>query len=883
MSYILKDTSQGIISVKLTDAGRKKLSEGKLNIELFQLGDTEYCYDCYSTLPGKASGINIQQANFNAQNLNPIPEQNKAHVKYPVPMSQNSSGNTFGAVQAAHTYDKVFNRATQRGLYTGATGSCCSFSAYTGSSYTLNANFQFAVSAMTGGSTIELLSGNTFQNQAFSAGTLPGYTPVIGDILGIHYQFHSGATGSTNCYNLPCTASSAMLFYQIVGGNSTSGRTGSAWSGSTVKPLYYTVDRSLPNIGAFSAGSGSYPDSSFITNYTGTSAAPTYACVKVYPNVTGGTYSANSTNPMLTWYGASTPIPYWSPGSLSFKNNCDVSVKDVKVWNMNINWTEQVAGVLNSDVGEGYETYDFYGSSGYCGTKEYLGYNSNSGQVDTGQISDLVYPSLISSSWYYDSYKQQRAVTPERQKCIAILHYTNQTISNFYAEKFATEVSASTAPDIGLAKNFRINMPWLMWHKKYINDATQTCPSGATEYGQCFYVDPPGFDKFPAQPFVMQSTVNDNMNEFPGLRYYYLYDDNAGPVTTNLGQTTVGPNPVGKVWPDLKIVTIHDEELVAAMTYKSNRSWTLPAPRVTKIPAGTNCVGATSNVGVFSNTSVEETLYLTYLMESNSGLTTGLHCNYYVPIKNVPFSEPVDLEIEFGNEFPYLKPFDLTSSFGLDPLTKGGISGGTGWQANKIHLLYQIVQPGGDISPNQWKQANVTEQIGGSTNDYAYNNQIPLSGCVLSSASTKFYLTAANQATATTYNLDNYITVPSASTTAGVTYLTGPQLLQFGDEYFFNGGLQTDIMATIYNMKYYINLSSTQFGGDTNAMGAGTSLNPTYESYYTSNSVYPNNLYITEVGLFDNKDGHPDLMAIAKFQSPHKRQGAEQFVLKLDF
>ena len=39
MSYILKDTTQGIISVKLTDAGRKKLSQGKLNIELFQLGD----------------------------------------------------------------------------------------------------------------------------------------------------------------------------------------------------------------------------------------------------------------------------------------------------------------------------------------------------------------------------------------------------------------------------------------------------------------------------------------------------------------------------------------------------------------------------------------------------------------------------------------------------------------------------------------------------------------------------------------------------------------------------------------------------------------------------------------------------------------------------
>ena len=50
---------------------------------------------------------------------------------------------------------------------------------------------------------------------------------------------------------------------------------------------------------------------------------------------------------MLNFYGADTPIPYWSPGSLSFDNNCDVSVKDVNVWNMNINWTQYYDNNLN--------------------------------------------------------------------------------------------------------------------------------------------------------------------------------------------------------------------------------------------------------------------------------------------------------------------------------------------------------------------------------------------------------------------------------------------------------------------------------------------------------------------------------------------------------
>tara|TARA_R110002012_G_scaffold7802_8_gene36200 strand:+ start:34429 stop:37074 length:2646 start_codon:yes stop_codon:yes gene_type:complete len=881
MSYILKDTTQGIISVKLTDAGRKKLSQGKLNIELFQLGDSEYCYDCNTRLPGLASGIEIQQANFNAQNLNAIPEKNKAHVKYPVPISQTSPNQTFGAAQAAHTYEEIFNRASQRGFYEGNTATTCGFSAFTGSAYTLNANLRFPVSAMTGGSRITLLSAHTFVDQAFSGGTLPGYTPVIGDILGIHYQFYSGSTGTTAvppCYDAPCTSPSAMLFYQIIGGNSTSGRTGSSWSGSTAKPLFYTVDRELPDVMRFSGAGGG----TFIGNYTGTPTAPTYACVKVYPNVTGGTYSANSSNPMLTYFGASTPKPYWSPGSLSFENNCDVSVKDVKVWNMNIPWTEQVAGVDSTN--SNFESVDYYGSTGYTGTKEYLGYRSNTGQVDTGTIPDTYDSSITSSSWYYDSYKNKVAVPPSRQKAVAVLHYTNQTISNFYGEKFAMNEDAASKDEFGKAKNFRLCMPWLMWHKKYVNDAVQGCPSGATEYGQCFYTDPPGFNVFPTQPYVMQSSINPNMND-DGLRYYYLWDDNAGPQSNNLGQTKVGPNPVGKVFPDLKMVVIHDEELVAAMSYKSNRSWTLPAPKITKIPAGTNCVGTTSNIGVYNNTAIEENMYITYLLESNSGLTTGLHCNYYTSVKNQAFSEPVDLEINFGNEFPFLKPFDLQASFGLNPLTQGGITGGTGWQANKIHLLYQIANPGEDPKPHLWKRVEVTDQIGGSGSPYitasTSTSYIPLSGCVLSSADTRFFLTKSLMDDGESYTLNDYITVPTATSTSGAKNLTGPQLLQFGDEYFYNGVLETDIMATIYEMRYNINLASSQFGNT--PTGNGSSLNPTYQKYFDDNGVYPSNVFVTEVGLFDNKDGNPDLMAIAKFQSPHKRQGAEQFVLKIDF
>jgi len=254
-------------------------------------------------------------------------------------------------------------------------------------------------------------------------------------------------------------------------------------------------------------------------------------------------------------------------------------------------------------------------------------------------------------------------------------------------------------------------------------------------------------------------------------------------------------------------------------------------------------------------------------MESASGLTTGLHCNYYLEIENPNDGATYDLEVKFGVEFPYLKPFNTGGP--------GGVSGGTGWHANRVHLLWQRVTiPNSIPSPHLWTKTEITEQLTGAYSSTVAVGSTPLSGCQMSSASTTFYLTAANMVTGTTYNLNDYITIPSATTES--------DLLQFGDEYFFYGDLQTDIMATIYEMRYYINLSSSQFGGNSGSLGAGSSLNPSFEKYLLQNETTPN-IYLTEIGLFNNDNGFPALMAIAKFMNPQLRNGAQQFVVKLDF
>lgn len=86
--------------------------------------------------------------------------------------------------------------------------------------------------------------------------------------------------------------------------------------------------------------------------------------------------------------------------------------------------------------------------------------------------------------------------------------------------------------------------------------------------------------------------------------------------------------------------------------------------------------------------------------------------------------------------------------------------------------------------------------------------------------------------------------------------------LNFGDEYYFYGNLETDIQATIYEMRYKINLNTIEFQ---------TPSNPTWNSTKSS--------YITEIGLYDDEK---NLMILSKLQSPVKRQGIQQFLVKFD-
>jgi hypothetical protein len=732
MGYILKNTS-GLINTVLTDAGRQAMSKGLFDIAYFQVGDSEVCYDC---VDGNISTFNVLQADYNIQNKTPVPQKNKAEIKYPLFVDSNS-GSTFGIPFQNSQIDDIFNSAAPLGFFTGDSGS---FSAFTTSAYTYSSSWIADLSTFA--------SGNTFQLsysacQSYTANTQVGDYCVV-------YMDGVGGCGTWSG-NFP------ILFYQVVAiTGSTTATTGTV----TVE-----VDRTIPDFDAM--------------------------------GVTGDARVYFFPSGMQPFYDAFTPSYYWPTDAFNFESNCDISSDFVKIWNMNIPWTESPAGYAYPDL-----DYNYFQSSGYCGTKEYLGYNSNAGQTDT------------SSTYYYNTFAEQINLSPSNQKAIAIIHYTNHDIDNYYGEKFATEIFDPTQSGAtGQLGNFRLDLPWLMWHKS----------TGAT-MGESFYTDPRGFDSLNLDEVeYIQSSVNSNQVD-PGLRYYHLWDTNPN--------SNGYPNRVGKVWPDLKILTIDDDELVAAMSYKSNRNWTLPAPKLGLIVPNTFNNTAGSDVGVLSGTG--QTMWVTYTF-TNTAFTQSLHCNYYTNISGTnPDCPPdsADITIRFAGEFPF-----LNSNPGSSP---------SGFTANNIKILAQKVTGSTRPNPANWVEIDVTGQLS-ATSVNGYITFSGLTGTTLQLTNNMYTGASSN------YRLENYIDLPQ----------TGDTQMNFGSEYFFYGSLKTDIQATIYEMQYMVNLGQAQFGHSSNPTWNGT--------------VPP---YVTEIGLYNlNKD----LMIISKVQSPEIRQGVQQYKIKLDF
>jgi hypothetical protein len=929
MAYIIKNTS-GLVNTRVTDTGRKKLSQGNFKISYFQIGDSEISYDKLPTNYNYTNSF-VLEPPFNTQNSAGVPESNRQSIKYPYYVD-GSSGSTYGIPYMDSVVEPVYNRAPLRGFFTGnTTASTIVWSALTNDQYVVSSNYVVDMSTLVGSNKVELIySGCNYTNIN---------KPSIGDIITIYYD--GFGEYDCNCVNLPTPTPSVTPTVTPTPSSTSTPISETCIIMTELDELLTTEDGDFliwgdcvdvvptPSLSETPTQTPTPTPTPSITPNYDICASPTptptptrtpcltptpsrlcpappppscvvsmnscyqiltYKIVDVCENtitldrntpdfcgtVISHCYARTLIYPpnMTSIYDSITPNPHWGEQVIDFESICDTDQFDVKIWNMNIPWTENPAGLIPTK----YEGYEYFGSIDYVGSKEYFGYNSSSGQ--TFFINNTL-SAETTDTFYYNSLGEIVNVKPEEQKAIAIIHYTNQTIDFFYGEKFALEPYDPSNPDdtTGQARNFKVHIPWLMWHKN-----PDCC------FGQTFWVDPPGFEgKNLFQVRYVQTTKNDDMNN-PGIRYYHLWD-------TNKNKNGL-PNRIGKVFPDSKLIIIDDEEIIAAMSYKSNRNWTLPAPQLSLITPNTCGQSSLNADGVL--TGHGETMYVTYRFTNKTCGTNSLHCNYYVKLvgNNNDCTPNVsqNVAIRFGKEFNcldnivppsttttttyypsttttttlmfnecfilsennfsiltenlnYLNYCNdiLTTTTTYLPITTTTTCPQTcditkGYFAESFQIICQKVITGQRPDPSKWKIIDYTSDLGNFvTQDSLTNNT--------------FVITKDQYEKASYYNLGNYINLTKLG--------NDKPDLNFGDEYYFYGSFESDIMATIYEMKYKINLNFTEFQNTTN---------PTWTPGKKS--------YVTEIALLDEDK---DILVMSKLQSPVLRQGIQQYVVKIDF
>ena len=151
MGYILKNTS-GLLNTRITDVGRKAISEGQFNISYFQVGDSEVDYSSPTTIASN----NILMPAFCEHNDSSNLNVNKQNVKYPYYLA-GTTGTTYGIPFNESVVQEFYNLASDKGFFvSGATV----WSAQTSSAYTVSSNYVASMPTITGQTSL-VLSANS--------------------------------------------------------------------------------------------------------------------------------------------------------------------------------------------------------------------------------------------------------------------------------------------------------------------------------------------------------------------------------------------------------------------------------------------------------------------------------------------------------------------------------------------------------------------------------------------------------------------------------------------------------------------------------------------------------------------------------------------------
>jgi len=244
-------------------------------------------------------------------------------------------------------------------------------------------------------------------------------------------------------------------------------------------------------------------------------------------------------------------------------------------------------------------------------------------------------------------------------------------------------------------------------------------------------------------------------------------------------------------------------------------------------------------------------LYATYLLKSKDsydsgyGYTDSIHCNYI---------NRVDLdEIGFDELILYFNNVDVFKFL--------SVSGGTGFTANEVFLLLQIVENepiisdtaniGGyrlnDPESDKWRIFEVTDQI----EDHTTGDTITVEA--MGTSVFKFPFTQYNSLPF--YDLE-YLNYPGQGET---------DMLSFGGEQFFFGNVDAEVEAIAHTMDLPITLPINEFN---------TSTNKTWDEGF--------DVFVSEIGLFDDDN---NLLAVGKLNNPIRKNSgiSRTIIFGIDF
>jgi hypothetical protein len=480
-------------------------------------------------------------------------------------------------------------------------------------------------------------------------------------------------------------------------------------------------------------------------------------------------------------------------------------------WTLNIVWGDKPIGADVSGTDEGLTGYT---SNIYASAKELLGYTS------TGQtFTDFTGNTISDATSFITSFGEVVDVPPNEQRCVAIVHYSDLNDVSIDPERFwkyddyisyDTNLFDSIITDsndipISDTEYFEVYIPFIHYHR-----------NTSTTIGAIFKMD--------VEDYYIKSTKN----EKHALMYRYLLDEQGF--------------RVGKVFPKNKIFVFDDQELVAMLDYRSNRRYTLPAPKVSTVASDT-----TPENSMLTG-STGQTVWVTYMFQyTGDTQLNSLPCNYFMKTR---------LDVN-GNACLSSTPSQVTFKLNTDSLPYMETSFTDvkyGFIADKFYILVQITNTGDLPSHDLWKIIDYTSVIPNHT-----IGQLIDQNNLYNHTFTIYY---SGYTGASFFDLETYLkTTPSDTNYLGdTTWTTQPQ---FGDEQPFPGSVRLIRASDLAVMNFQVNLPSSQFL---------ETQNPTYVSGEEKK--------ITEVALLnDNKE----VMIIAKISNPLTRSGAQVISVRMDF